>query len=39
MLKRHRWRYWQPPGPPLLPVTVLNERGEVIEVVAEELPS
>jgi predicted phage terminase large subunit-like protein len=39
MPKRHRWRYWQPPGRQLPPVTVLNERGEVIEVAAEELPA
>ena len=39
MLKRHKWRYWCHPGQQLPPVTVLNERGEVIEVVAEELPA
>jgi predicted phage terminase large subunit-like protein len=39
MLKRHKWRYWCHPGQQLPPVTVLNERGEVIEVAAEELPA
>jgi predicted phage terminase large subunit-like protein len=39
MLKRHKWRYWCHLGQQLPPVTVLNERGEVIEVAAEELPS
>ena len=39
MLKRHRWRYWQYPNQQLAPVAVVNERCEVIEIVAEELPA
>jgi hypothetical protein len=34
-----KWRYWQHPGQQLPPAAVVNERGEVIEIVAEELPA
>jgi hypothetical protein len=39
LLKRWRWKYWQPAGMNLAPVVAENDKGEVIEVAAEESPA
>jgi predicted phage terminase large subunit-like protein len=38
IFKRHHWRYWQPRGAKLPPVTVQMGDGSVVEVLAVELP-
>ena len=38
IFKRHHWRYWQPRGANLPPVTVTMADGSVIQVEAVELP-
>jgi len=38
LLKRFHWRFWQRPGQRLPPVVSLNDKGEVVEVYAEDLP-
>ena len=39
IFKRHHWRYWQPRGANLPPVTVTMADSSVIEVEAVELPA
>jgi predicted phage terminase large subunit-like protein len=39
IFKRHHWRYWQPRGANLPPVTVTMGDGSVIEVEPVELPA
>ena len=39
IFKRHHWRYWQPRGASLPPVTVTMADSSVIEVEAVELPA
>jgi predicted phage terminase large subunit-like protein len=38
MLKRHWWRYWQPPGANLPPIPVRLPDGTIENRIAEELP-
>ena len=39
LLKRNKWRYWQPAGMSLPPVVVQDDKGDRFEIAAEELPS
>lgn len=38
MLKRYWWRYWQPKGAELPPVTIKLKSGELAQMLAVELP-
>jgi predicted phage terminase large subunit-like protein len=39
MLKRYWWRYWKPAGVDLPPVTVKDEKGEILNIEAVNLPT